>query len=110
MALTDAERLRGLLGEPVPEGGTQADTLFTDETIADLLTQANGSLDRAAYEGWRYKAAHFANLVDVTEGNSSRAMSDLRDHAESMVRLYLRSSSGPTEGRTRIGRIRRESS
>lgn len=110
MALTDAERLRGLLGEPVPEGGTQNDTLFTDEVINDLLLKANGDLDRAAFEGWRHKAAHFANLVDVTEGNSSRAMSDLLKNAESMVRYYLRSSSGPTEGRTRVGRIRRSES
>lgn len=105
MALEDDERLRDLLGEPIPAGGTASDTLFSEEQIDDLLERANGDLDRATFEGWRVKAAYFANLVDVTDGNASRSMSDLLDHANQMVRLYLRSSSGPTEGRTRVGRI-----
>lgn len=105
MALTAADRLRNMLGEPIPEGGTAADTLFTDEQIADFLDQGGGDVERAAYEGWRVKAAHFANLVDVTDGNASRAMSDLLGHANDMVKIYLRASGGPTEGRTRIGRI-----
>lgn len=105
MALTDVNRLRELLGEPIPEDGTESDTLFTDERLEDLLTVANDDLDRAAFEGWRIKAAHFANLVNVTDGNAVRQMSDLLDHADKMVKYYLRSSSGPTEGRTRIGRI-----
>jgi len=109
MALTDENRLRGLLGEPIPDGGTAADTLFTDERIQDFLEIAGGDLDRAAYEGWREKAAQLSNLVDVTDGNASRKMSDLLDHANQMVKIYLRSSSGPTEGRTRVGRIIRTS-
>jgi hypothetical protein len=107
MALTDADRLRGLLGEPVPEGGSADETLFSDAEIQDLLTEAGGNLDRAAYEGWRRVAAHFAQLVDTTEGNAARAMSDLHDHAMKMIAMYARASSGPTEGRTRVGRIRR---
>ena len=107
MALTDADRLRGLLGEPIPEGGTADETLFSDAEIEDLLTQAADNLDRAAYEGWRVKAAHYAGLVDTNDGNASRAMSDLYDHAAKMVSLYARSSGGPTEGRTRIGKVRR---
>lgn len=107
MALTDQDRLRGLLGEPIPEGGSASETLFSDLEIQDLLTQAGGNLDRAAYEGWRIIAAHFAQLVDTADGNASRAMSDLHDHAIKMIAMYGRSSQGPTEGRTRIGRIRR---
>lgn len=107
MALTDADRLRGLLGEPIPEGGSADETLFSDTEIQDLLIQAGGNLDRAAYEGWRNIAAHWAQLVNTADGNASRAMSDLHDHALKMVALYARSSSGPTEGRTRIGRITR---
>lgn len=105
MALTDITRLRDLLGEPIPEGGTEADTLFTDQRIEDFLSIANGDLDRAAFEGWRAKAGQLANLVDVTEGNAARKMSDLLDNADKMVKYYQRSSGGPTEGRTRIGRI-----
>lgn len=105
MALTDNDRLRNLLGELKPLGGSDTDTLFTDEQIDDLLDQAGGNLERAAYEGWRTKLAQFANLVDVTEGNSQRKMGDLQKHAEQMVKLYARTSGGNTEGRTRVGRI-----
>lgn len=101
------KQLRKLLGEDVPEGGTSEDTLFSDEEIQLLLDNNPGNLERAAYDGWKSKAAYFANLVDVTDGNASRAMSDLMDHADKMVKIYQRSSAGPTEGRTRIGRIRR---
>jgi len=96
-----------MLGEVIPPNGTEIDTLFTDGTIERLISESNENLERAAYEGWRLKAAHFANLVDVTDGNASRTMSDLYDHADKMIKVYQRASSGPTEGRTRIGRIRR---
>jgi hypothetical protein len=105
MAEDPAERLRLLLGEQVPEGGTDKDTLFTDSQIEQLLLETGNNLDRAAYEGWRIKAAHFANLVNVVDGNAVREMSDLYKNAESMIRVYLRSASGPTEGRTRVGKI-----
>lgn len=104
MALTDVGRLRALLGETTPEGGDVSQTLFTDDELQDLL-DSTGSVERAAYEGWRIKAAHFSNLVNVTDGNASREMSDLLKNAERMIKIYLRTSSGPTEGRTRIGRI-----
>lgn len=107
MALSDAERVRQLLGEATDVDGDPGDTLFTDEEIAGLLVGANDDVERAVYEGWRVKAARFANLVDVTEGNASRAMSDLHEHALKMMATYARSTAGPTEGRTRIGKIRR---
>lgn len=107
MAITLAEELRQLLGETVPEGGTADDTMFSDEEIGNFLVRGDGDLDRAAYEGWRAKAAALSNLVDTTEGNSSRKFSQLLDNATDMVKLYQRSSSGPTEGRARIGRITR---
>lgn len=105
MALSDASRLRTLLGEVIPPAGSAADTMFSDAQILDFLALGNDDIERAAYEGWRAKAANFANLVDVTEGNASRKLSDLLDHANNMVKLYSKSSSGPTEGRTRIGKI-----
>lgn len=103
MPLTDNERLRQSLGEDVPENGSAADTLFTDEEIDDLLDRFSDP-ERAAYEGWRVKAARLSNLVDNTEGNVQRKFSQLLDNALDMQKSYLRSSSGPTEGRTRIGR------
>src|SRR5690349_10456373 len=106
MALTDNEKLRQLLGESIPADGTEADTLFSDEEISDLLSEAP-SIDRAAYEGWRAKAAKLSSLVDTTEGNSQKKFSQLRAAALDMVKVYQRSSSGPTEGRARVGRITR---
>jgi hypothetical protein len=108
-APTEQEQLRKLLGEEVPDGGDPSDTLFSETEIQLLLDQNPDNLERAAYEGWRIKAAEFANMVDVTDGNASRAMSDLMSNADKMVKLYQRASTGPTEGRTRIGRIRRSS-
>lgn len=105
MALTDDERLRQLLGEQVPEGGHARDTLFSDLEIEDLLELTDSDVERAAYEGWRVKAAKLSSLVDNTEGNIQRKFSQLLDNAETMLKVYQRSSSGPTEGRTRIGRI-----
>jgi hypothetical protein len=106
MPLTQNEKLRQLLGEDVPVLGTVSDTLFTDEEILDLL-ESNSDIERAAYEGWRVKAARLSNLVDNTEGNVQRKFSQLLDNANDMIKMYLRSSSGPTEGRTRIGRATR---
>jgi hypothetical protein len=106
MALTQNDRLRSMLGETIPEGGTDADTLFSTEEIIDLI-ETNPDLERAAYEGWRVKAGRLASLVDTSEGNSQRKMSQLREHAEEMIKLYLRSSGGATDGRTRIGKITR---
>lgn len=103
MPATDQERVRALLGEDIPEGGSAADTLFKDSEIQEFV-DSTPNLDRAAYEGWRVKAARLSNLVDTTDGNIQRKFSQLLDHANDMVKLYSRTSSGPTEGRTRVGR------
>lgn len=108
MAFTPEEQLRLLLDEPIPEGGLADDTLFSEQDITNLLALGDGDVERAAYEGWRMKAAKYSGLVDVTEGNASRSMSDLADGALAMMKLYERSRSGPTEGRTRIGKIVRK--
>jgi hypothetical protein len=86
-----------------------SDPMFTDAELQGALASCLDNPERAAVEGWRWKAAKYSALVDVTEGNASRAMSDLQDHALSMIRHYEASRSGPTEGRTRIGSIRRRS-
>lgn len=106
MPITPEMELRQMLGEDIPVGGSEADTLFSDEEIVDFILK-NPDLERAAVQGWRVKAARLSNLVDNTEGNVQRKFSQLLDNANDMIRLYLRSSGGPTEGRTRVGRIRR---
>jgi hypothetical protein len=106
MPLTDGQRLRQLLGETVSPGDSPSDTLFSEEEIDGFLAD-NSNIERAAYDGWRVKAAKLSNLVDTTEGNSQKKYSQLLDNATEMLKIYQRSSSGPTEGRTRVGRIKR---
>lgn len=102
---TQMDLLRLYIDDVMPVDGT--DPMFSDAELQHVLDQANGNPERAAVEAWRWKAAKFAGLVDVTEGNASRAMSDMQDHAMAMVNHFERSTAGPTEGRTRIGSIRR---
>lgn len=111
MALNASDQLRQLLGEEIPEGGSEDDTMFTDAEITGFLEGDGGVVERAAYSGWRVKAARLASLVDTTEGNSQKKFSQLFDNAQDMLKMYSRSSGGPgsaTEGRTRIGRARRD--
>ena len=102
-------QLRRNLGETVPTGGTEADTMFSISDIIGLLDAADGNLAGASLEGWRSKAAEYANLVTVTDGAASRQMSDLLDNALKMVTLYEKlAPGGAATGRTRIGRIVRD--
>lgn len=105
MALSDLQRLRLDIDDAMPTDGSEP--IFSDAQLLDALDQAYGNEERAAAIVWRWKAAMSADMVDVTEGNASRAMSDLQDHALGMVKHFEQSRSGPTEGRTTIGRIRR---
>lgn len=104
--MTPAELLRMRLGESYPEGGSASDTLFTDAEIETIIKMAPSS-GRAAFEGWRVKAAKLSTLVDTTEGNTSRKFSQSLANAEKMMRQWSRSGDGATEGRARVGRIRR---
>lgn len=99
--------LREYLSDPTPESGDEDPPMFSDARLEAMLARADGDPERAAADGWKMKAANYAEMVDVTEGNASRAMSDLQDHALNMSKTFEKSRSGPTEGRTTIGRIRR---
>lgn len=85
--MADAETLRALIGEKIPVGGSENDTLFTDEEIETLLAEAS-SIEIAAAKGWRMKAAAYVELVDTAEGTSKRAMSDLHKNALAMAQHY----------------------
>lgn len=100
---TDADRLRARLGEDIPSGGADEDTLFSDEEIDDLLNTTS-SLDAAISEGWEVKAARLASLSDVAEGNSRRNLSALHRQALTMAR---HNSSGSDANRVRLGNISR---
>ena len=81
MATTDdVARLRRLTNEPTT--ATYSDLVFSG------MIDTAGSVDAAATEVWREKAASYAGLVDTTEGSSSRKMSQLRDAALKMAEIY----------------------
>ena len=50
------ERLRRLLDERIPDGGSDTDTRFSDAELDEILADAR-NLHLAAAEGWRRKAA-----------------------------------------------------
>lgn len=95
--------LRQKIGESIPPDGTESDTLFTDAEVGVWVDNYTPHL--AAAEGWEAKMAHWANLVNVTDGAASRELSDLMDHAEKMVSYYRRQALGPVRSRTRVGKI-----
>lgn len=103
--LAPLDLLRLYINDVVPTDGTSS--MFTDAELNSALAASNNNPERAAVEAWRWKAAKAADLVDVTEGNASRAMSDMQDHALAMMRHFEASRTGPVEGRTTIGKIKR---
>lgn len=73
------KRLRKYLNEVIPEGGTAADTRFTDEEIDDLLENA-ASIYEAAYIGWTIKAGMLEGSIErVTSGQEQYTLSSLKD-------------------------------
>lgn len=108
MPTTDVTRLRRKLGENIPAGGSDADTMFTNVEVQALLDDSGSDVTKAALEGWRAKAAEYSNLVNVSEGNSQRQMSDLHKHALTMIDYYTKEvdkleETDDFEGRT--GRV-----
>lgn len=110
--MTDAEMeakvliLREKLGETIPTDGVETDSLFSNKQLERWITSTS-DMNSAALEGWSVKMAHFANLVDVTDGAASRKLSDLLENAYRMVTMYTRLAKGPVAGRARVGKISR---
>jgi hypothetical protein len=101
----DITAVRETLGESIPVGGTEVDTMFTDNQVTAWVN-GSSSLDAASLRGWKAKAANLSNLVNVTDGAASRELSDAFDHALEMIKLYTKTATGgATVGRTRVGKI-----
>lgn len=84
MALTNEQivevlKLRELGAIPVD------DTRYTDEVLWALILENSGSVNLAASTIWRRKAAAYAELVDVSEGSSTRKLSQLHRQAIDMA-------------------------
>lgn len=87
MTPTDAlrKRLRRLLDERIPAGGSDTDTRFTDDEIDELLEEAC-CIYGAAAAGWTEKAAmaqrEMGKLEQMTTGQETYRYTGLKDRIE----------------------------
>lgn len=89
--MSDAtDRLRLLLGESIPEGGTEQDTFFTDAQVQALLTDNGDDMNSAAAEGWTMKMARYARLIDMDEAGAARKLSQKYRQAREMTNFFIK--------------------
>lgn len=89
-------KLRKLLDEQIPAGGSDTDTRFTDADIDELLSEA-ANIYGAAAAGWTLKAAMFqreaGQIQSYSVGQERYEMSnpkDLMEYALKMAETYSR--------------------
>lgn len=104
MATAQEELLREYLGEDIPEGGSDSDTMFSHAAVTALLARNQGDIRAATSEGWSIKAAKYARQVDVSDGTDNRQMSQLHRQA---VLEWQRWSGTTSGGGTRIYQVKR---
>jgi len=93
MALSPVLQLRRMIDEPDA-------TTYSDAELATRAA-AGSNLYAAARDIWVEKAAGAAALVNISEGGSTRAMSQVYDHYKDMVNFYSElasAGSGSTTG------------
>ena len=82
---------------------------YTDDQIGDVIDSYDGNIDAASAAIWRIKAGRYADLVDVQEGSSRRALGDLHEQALGMANVFAgqaASGGGVSVGGMRPGRTR----
>lgn len=84
------------------------DQVLDDGLIQTLIQEADGDVDKATLAGWRVLAARYSQLVDTVEGNAAKKFSQLHAQALAMIDQWSGAERGPTAGRARCGRIRRQ--
>lgn len=68
---------------------------WTDENLALIIDANQGDLRSSAGQVWEGKAASVAHLVDISEGGSSRKMSDMYKNFLAIAKSY---TDGDGEG------------
>lgn len=93
-------RLRKLLNETIPSGGTESDTRFLESELDELLTEAT-TVYSATAVGWTMKAGLLQGQIEsYSTGQEKYDMTSLKDqlsHALAMAQQYSnmsRSSGG----------------
>lgn len=84
-------RLRKLLNEQIPAGGSEADTRFLDSDLDTLLIEAT-SIYGAAAAGWTMKAGMLQGQIEsYSVGQERYDLTSLKDqlaHALAMAQQY----------------------
>ncbi|MBO8169342.1 MAG: hypothetical protein H0Z35_09195 [Thermoanaerobacteraceae bacterium] len=84
-------RLRKLLNEVIPTGGTESDTRFLDADLDELLTEAV-NIYGAAAAGWTMKAGMLQSQIEsYSVGQEKYDLTSLKDqlsHALAMADRY----------------------
>lgn len=76
---------------------------YTAPTLSETIDAAGGDVRKAAGQVWATKASRLAGLVDVTEGSSSRKLSQLYKQALDMATFYGADSATATTAGARSG-------
>jgi len=99
--LTKVNLLRSYTGDTLAN--------LTDYEVWQLIVAVNGDVDAAAAQSWRTYAAKTAKLIDVSEGSSSRKLSQLYSQALKMADSFdtVDTSNVSSVGRTRTFSITR---
>lgn len=78
---------------------------YTDEVLGELIDAADGDTDAIARTVWQGKAASVAHLVDISEGGSSRKMSDMYKNYLAIADTFApEDGTGPTAQRAPMTR------
>jgi len=74
--------LRFLIAEPADS------EVYTDAVLGSIIDAAANDLNKSAYNVWVQKAAASAELVDISEGGSTRKMGDVYEQALAMANHF----------------------
>lgn len=99
--MSTEEDLRRLVDEPSDS------SKYDSQRLAAILSAHNGNVNLAAVQIWNEKAAKYAQLVDMQEGDTKRSLSDLMDNALKMAKLFRDTGNSDDTGRapTTVSRI-----
>jgi hypothetical protein len=84
-------KLRKLINEQIPSGGTETDSKFLDSDLDDLLTEST-TIYAAAATGWTMKAGMFQSQIEsYTVGQEKYDLTSVKDQytqALAMAKQY----------------------
>jgi hypothetical protein len=98
-------KLRLLIDEQIPEGGTEADTAFTDAELDDILVEAV-DIYAAASECWFRKAARVnrtrGGIEEATAGDERIKFVSFQQYVDFCITMAERYSQRSADGNNSI--------